>query len=57
MYIIKSKCREFMLGLAQRNRCHKFTGIRKETMDTLNESVRRAMVSIVMTAPSKGKRL
>lgn len=44
-----------MLEQAKSSRHHKFTRVSEETLVEINELVRKAMVHIVHTLPSKGK--
>lgn len=54
-FLCKSAVREFLLEYARENRAHKFSRVSEETLRELNELVRKAMIHIVRSMPSKGK--
>lgn len=56
-YINATRCRKFLLECAGKNRTHKFTRVSAETLTTLDEKLRTAMINHVLTFPSKGKTL
>jgi hypothetical protein len=52
-----AQVRKFILELAKANRHHIFTIVRQESLDKVEAAARSAARSLVMSAPSKGKKI